>query len=167
MTNRMLCNRMLCAAVMAAMTFTLGACSGGSEPDDATPTSESAGDTASTPDPNSDAELGLDDEGEAELGPPPPPAFDVLATEPTEAGPRPLLAWAAVDGAVAYDLIVLDAQGTPYWAWTGESTSVHLGGVENPDAVGAWVFEPLTWIVTARDAAGQPLAMSEQAALLP
>lgn len=98
---------------------------------------------------------------------PPPPAFDTLVTEPTEPGPRPLLAWASVDGATIYDLIVLDAAGSPYWAWSGEDTSVYLGGVENPDAVGAWVFEPLTWIVTARDGEGQPLAMSESAELVP
>lgn len=93
--------------------------------------------------------------------------FDVLVTEPTVAGPHPELAWSAVDGAASYDLIVLDGAGDPYWAWSGEATSVYLGGVQNPDAVGAWVFEPLTWIVTARDSDGQPLAMSERAELLP
>lgn len=93
--------------------------------------------------------------------------FDVLATEPTVAGPRPELAWSAVEGAASYDLIVLDGAGEPYWAWSGEATNVYLGGVQNADAVGAWVFEPLTWIVTARDSNGEPLAMSARAKLLP
>lgn len=93
--------------------------------------------------------------------------FDVLATEPTDPGPHPELVWSAVSGAASYDLIVLDGAGDPYWAWSGDSTSVYLGGVQNPDAAGAWVFEPLTWIVTARDGEGEPLAMSARATLLP
>ncbi len=91
----------------------------------------------------------------------------MIETEPSEPGPHPQLAWAEVAGAATYDLIVLDAAGETYWAWSGTESSVHLGGVESPDAVGAWVFEPLTWIVTARDAEGEPLAMSAKADLTP
>lgn len=98
---------------------------------------------------------------------PEPQVFELIITQATSPGPRPMLAWDSIDGATSYDLIVLDAEGTPYWAWSGEAAGVHLGGVENPDAVGAWVFEPLTWIVTARDNEGQPLAMSAAAELLP
>ena len=95
------------------------------------------------------------------------PAFPVLATAPTEPGPRPLLSWDAVEGAARYDLMVLNAEGVAYWGWSGTETAIHLGGIEDPDAAGAWVFEPLTWVVTARDADGQPLALSEQATLEP
>lgn len=95
------------------------------------------------------------------------PVFPVLATAPTGPGPRPLLSWDAVDGATQYDLMVLNSEGVAYWGWSGAETAVYLGGVEDPDAAGAWVFEPLTWVVTARDAAGQPLALSEQATLEP
>lgn len=98
---------------------------------------------------------------------PAPVIFDVIETEPNEPGPRPELSWSPVDGAAAYDLIVLDAERRPYWGWSGADTSVHLGGVSNPEAIGAWVFEPLTWIVTARDGAGRTLAVSQQAALEP
>ncbi len=62
-----------------------------------------------------------------------------------------------------YDLMVLNAEGVAYWGWSGTETAIHLGGIEDPDAAGAWVFEPLTWVVTARDADGQPLALSESA----
>lgn len=152
-------------ALMAglAAALTLGACSSGAdEPVDAAPTTVDA----SAPDetaPETDNEPSSD----AEEAPGQPQVFELIATEPIAAGPRPLLAWEPIEGAAAYDLIVLDAAGAPYWAWTGETSSVFIGGVENPDAVGAWVFEPLTWIVTARDAEGQPLAMSAKAELLP
>lgn len=96
-----------------------------------------------------------------------PIIFEVIETEPNEPGPRPELSWSAVDGAVTYDLIVLDSGGSAYWGWSGETTSIHLGGVSNPDAIGAWVFEPLTWIVTARDSAGQTVAVSLRATLEP
>lgn len=154
------------AVAMAVAVLSLASCSDSSEPDNATPTTAVAATDTTTA---IDADAGADasTEPDAEVAAQQPQVFELIATEPTPAGPRPLLAWAGVDGAVAYDLIVLDAAGTPYWAWTGEATSVHIGGVENPDAIGAWVFEPLTWIVTARDADGQPLAMSAQAELLP
>ena len=152
---------------MIALILVAAGCSDGSSP-----ATEGADDTQVTTAESSaaDAESSQEDtpqEDSAEDLVLPPPAFDVLATEPTDAGPRPLLTWASVTGAATYDLVVLDAEGRPYWAWTGEDTSVFLGGVENPEAVGAWVFEPLTWIVTARDATGQPLALSEEAELLP
>ena len=42
-----------------------------------------------------------------------------------------------------------------------------LGGMDNPDAIGAWVFEELTWMVVARDGDGAPLAMSQRVVLEP
>lgn len=152
-------------AMAAIIVLSLAGCSGGSEPAADSPTTiESGSETTSAV---TEGETAPETAPEPEPALEQPQVFELIATEPTAAGPRPLLAWASVEGAVAYDLIVLDTQGAPYWAWSGEATSVHLGGVENPDAVGAWVFEPLTWIVTARDAEGQPLAMSATAPLEP
>ncbi len=166
MTNRHAMNTQgarCLAKITALAVFALAAasCSSGDDSTSATSSAEvveNDSSTATAAEPDSETET----EVEAE-----PQVFAILATEPTEPGPRPMLAWDSVDGATTYDLIVLDAEGTPYWAWSGEATGIHLGGVENPDAVGAWVFEPLTWIVTARDSEGQPLAMSAQAELLP
>lgn len=93
--------------------------------------------------------------------------FPEIALTATEPGPRPLLSWSGVDDAALYQLTVLDADGVPYWAWSGTETSVHLGGMENPDAIGAWVFEPLSWMVVARDASGAPVGMSMRGQLLP
>lgn len=92
-------------------------------------------------------------------------ALPVLETQPTAEGPRPLLEWEPVEGAASYTLVVLGSDGTPYWAWSGAEASVHLGGFDDPDAVGPWVHEPMTWTVAALDGAGQPLALSDPAVL--
>lgn len=165
MTGHFTSWRVLFAAIALVLAGTTS-CSSTDEPDDAstTSTSETSADATST----SSAEVEADESAEAdETVVEAPQVFELMVTEPTEPGPRPFLAWDSVEGASTYDLIVLDAAGTPYWAWSGEATGVHLGGVENPEAVGAWVFEPLTWIVTARDSDGQPLAMSGTAQLEP
>jgi hypothetical protein len=93
--------------------------------------------------------------------------FAEIALAPTEPGPRPLLSWAAVDGAALYQLTVLDADMVPYWSWSGTETEVPLGGMDNPDAIGAWVFDELTWVVVARGADGAPRAMSTREVLEP
>lgn len=156
-------------ALMAIMSLAVSACSSGGEPAASPEASVAVDDdstaTVSGPEGDDSVATGAVEADETDLGA--VVIFDVLVTEPSVAGPHPELAWSAVDGAASYDLIVLDGAGDPYWAWSGEATSVYLGGVQNPDAVGAWVFEPLTWIVTARDSDGQPLAMSERAELLP
>jgi hypothetical protein len=93
--------------------------------------------------------------------------FPEIALGPTEPGPRPTLSWSGVDGAALYQLSVLDADGVPYWGWSGTETAVPIGGMDNPDAIGAWVFEELTWMVVARDADGAPLGMSRRGLLEP
>jgi hypothetical protein len=93
--------------------------------------------------------------------------FAEISLTATEPGPRPLLAWGEVDGAALYQLTVLDAAGVPYWSWSGSTSAVHLGGMDNPDAMGAWVFEELTWMVVARAADGTPLAVSRRGTLEP
>ncbi len=123
-----------------------------------TTTADSSNDTSDTP--TADAETQADDEAGADLF----PEIELASTEP---GPRPTLSWSGVDGAALYQLTVLDADGTPYWSWSGTDTTVPLGGMENPDAMGAWVFEELSWMVVARDDAGAPLGMSRRGVLEP
>lgn len=98
---------------------------------------------------------------------PPADIFPEIIIDPTEAGPRPVLSWSKVERAALYQLTVLDAGGVPYWAWSGTENAVPLGGMDNPDAIGAWVFEELTWTVVARDTGGTPLGMSHPAVLRP
>lgn len=93
--------------------------------------------------------------------------FTPIGLQPTEAGPRPLLEWEAIDGADEYYVVVLGSDGTPYWAWSGVSTSIHVGGVEDPEGIGAWVGEPMTWSVSALDADGKVLGLSSSADLIP
>ena len=93
--------------------------------------------------------------------------FPEITLDPTESGPRPILSWSEIEGTALYQLTVLDADGVPYWAWSGTETAVPLGGMDNPDAIGAWVFEDLSWMVVARDASGAPLGMSRREALRP
>ncbi len=90
-----------------------------------------------------------------------------LLLEEATPGPRPLLSWAAVDGADRYTLVVLGDDGTPYWAWSGTETTIHFGGFDDPDAIGPWVHEAMTWTVAATDAAGKPLAISQAGILTP
>ncbi len=147
--------------------FIMAGCSGSSEESsDATLQAVATTSEASVDASTGDDSLPDDSDDEA-AGPELPPPFPELVVQPTEPGPRPLLAWDTVEGAVDYELFVLDADGAAYWAWSGTETSVYLGGMENPDAVGAWVFEPLTWVVAAVDADGTTLAMSTRADLLP
>ena len=93
--------------------------------------------------------------------------FDPIATEPTESGPRPLLAWEAIEGADLYQVVVLGADGEPYWAWSGTETEIHVGGNPEPQALGAWVHESMTWTVSAHGPEGQVLGLSSPAGLEP
>ena len=92
-----------------------------------------------------------------------------LSLDPTvESGSHPTLSWPAVDGATSYWLVLLDSAGEPYWAWTGSATSVRVGGGDR-DATNqtAALHEPMTWTVSAFDAAGALLAISEPANAAP
>jgi hypothetical protein len=69
-------------------------------------------------------------------------------------GAQPLLEWEPVSGAASYDVVLYDADGAPYWAWSGETTQVAVGdGAADPT-----VTAGMTWSVTAYDADGTPLA---------
>ena len=96
-----------------------------------------------------------------------PLRYPGIATTDAEPGSNPLLSWTPFDGATLYRVVVLDPDGDPYWAWSGTETAVHLGGSATPTAVGARVFGEMTWQVSAYDADGAPLAISERRRLSP
>lgn len=85
-----------------------------------------------------------------------------------EGGPHPTLAWAPVDGAATYWLVLHDAAGRVYWAWTGVETQVRVGGGDRPELnQTAALHEPMTWSVTAADAAGNIVGFSDVATVAP
>lgn len=93
--------------------------------------------------------------------------LDPIAVTVADPGPRPLLTWAPVDGATLYLVTVLDSSGVGYWTWEGTDTEVHVGGTAEPDAIGPYVFEDMTWRVAAQDDSGTLLAVSEPSPLSP
>ena len=93
--------------------------------------------------------------------------LDPITVTVAEPGPRPLLTWEPVDGAALYLVTVLDSSGTGYWTWEGTDTEVHVGGTAEPDAIGPYVFEDMTWRVAAQDDSGALLAVSQPSPLNP
>ena len=95
------------------------------------------------------------------------PGVSVL--EVTAAGAdatRPTFTWAAPANATSYQLVVQTADGVPLWAWTGEETSVVLGGAERPaDVEGPTLTGPSRVRVYALDAADAIVAVSSWVAL--
>ena len=92
----------------------------------------------------------------------------LVLEEPIEDGSHPVLSWQPVDGAASYWLVVHDAEGGPYWAWTGADTSVRLGGGDRAETnQTAALSAALTWSVLALDADGIPLAVSGEGQLAP
>ena len=60
-------------------------------------------------------------------------------------------------------MVVLGADGVPYWAWTGTDTQVRFGGAPSDDGgQTAALHEPMTWSVLAVDGDGVILAVSER-----
>lgn len=92
------------------------------------------------------------------------PVIEVSHDGPAQ---RPMLSWVEVTGATRYSVVVLGSDGSPYWAWSGTTTEVPMGGIDDPDVVGPWVHEPMTWTVAATDADGVSIAMSPAADLAP
>lgn len=86
-----------------------------------------------------------------------PVAVTVAGTDPT----RPTFVWDAVAGATSYELVVHAGDGTPSWAWTGDATTVPLGGVERgADQEGPTLAGPSTVRVYAFDANAHLVAVS-------
>lgn len=92
-----------------------------------------------------------------------------LLTETADGGHRPLLEWEPVADADHYSAYLYAPSGEVYWAWTGRDTSVPVGGAPRIDdgAPGPSVTDGMTWAVLAHDAAGLPLAVSEQRPIAP
>ena len=93
----------------------------------------------------------------------------VAALEVTVAGAdrsRPAFTWAAAPGAASYQLAVQSADGVPVWAWSGDETSVVLGGAERAaDVEGPTLTGPSRVRVYAFDAAFTVVAVSSWVAL--
>ncbi len=87
-----------------------------------------------------------------------PKPIEATTPPPIRPDDGPILSWEPVDGATQYRLVVLTADGETYWAWSGSTTSVALGG--DDDTAGHRFVASLTWQVTAYDAAGVPVAFS-------
>jgi ABC-type Fe3+-hydroxamate transport system substrate-binding protein len=81
---------------------------------------------------------------------------------------RPVLSWTPVAGAARYALVVRAGGDAPYWAWTGTETTIRLGGSGDGENVQlAQLHEAMTWRVSAFDASGRLLAISDVGALRP
>jgi len=101
--------------------------------------------------------------------------LDSLATitilTPTDGnGPRPLLEWEPVNGAVHYLLTVTPPDDVAYWAWSGAESMVWFGGTHEqpPDGVaGPTLFEPMELRVVAVDDADRIIAASQPALINP
>lgn len=91
------------------------------------------------------------------------PAIELVSPQ-SGAGIRPLLEWSAVDGAAYYLATVYAPDGSPYWTWTGTTTSVHVGGepVLDDDRPGPSVTVGMTWGVVALDDTIVPIALSDR-----
>lgn len=75
-------------------------------------------------------------------------------------GETPTFEWEPVEGAAAYSLVVLDAEGQPVWAWEGPAPSA--GFPTGPREPRARCSTPgSTWSVAALDGDGHVVAASE------
>ena len=85
--------------------------------------------------------------------------IEVLTPE-SGGGERPDFAWTAVDGATSYQVTLLAPDGTFYWGWDGDETSVPLGGFPRlvPAATGPRLVSGMSWTVMAFDAEFRPIA---------
>ncbi len=171
------------AVTMLTVTVLAASCSSGSDESiDAAPNeSVTAATEASTDDvaaSDSEATAPADTAAPAETAPAStdaptptaPPLIEAadtfkLLTAPVELGTQPKLAWEAVVGAARYRVVVLDGEGLPYWAWSGEDTSVFLGGGASSEGAGPSVGAGFTWSVMAFDSEESFLAASALAPL--
>lgn len=86
-----------------------------------------------------------------------------LITAQQGGGDRPLLEWTPVDGVDVYGVYLYAPDGSIYWTWQGEATSVFVGGeTQLPDAMpGPSVVDQMTWSVVGFDADLLPMAASD------
>jgi hypothetical protein len=93
-----------------------------------------------------------------------------LLTPTSGVGEKPLFEWSAAPGASSYALFLYFSDGNPYWAWSGESTSIYLGGYASAppaDAAGPILVDGMTWAVIAFDASENVIASSEKQPISP
>jgi len=86
------------------------------------------------------------------------------------AGAYPLFEWSAVPDAAFYLLFVFDTNGVTYWAWEGTTTSVYLGGLDQPPTPGSMgpvLDVPMTWAVIAFDGDENLIASSAERPIAP
>ena len=141
--------------------------------DDTSPTTGAEGATTTTT--GSDTDTTDTTDATTTTAPPAEPLFAgvegrvVLLTPTSGEGTRPLLEWAPVDGAHHYAVYLYAPDGDVYWAWTGEATSVHVGGdpVIEEGLSGPSVAEGMSWAVIANDEDLLPIAVSEQREISP
>jgi len=106
---------------------------------------------------------------------PGPPMFEgldggiVLRTPTSGGGERPLLEWEPSAGAEHYVVFLYAPSGEAYWVWSGDDTSVHVGGEPQlgPGSPGPNVVEGMSWAVIAYDADMVPVAVSERRPIAP
>lgn len=164
----------LLAAAVVIGALVVGACSSGSS-DTTLSTAVTDGGAATT--------VAGVTEGASETTAPPETTTTTVAEEPAIAGAdlieqatptsgggtRPLLEWAAIDGASLYFVSMYTETGDPYWAAVTEETQTYVGGPLQIPAgrSGPNVADGYTWVVYAEDADGNLLAVSPSRAIAP
>jgi hypothetical protein len=86
-----------------------------------------------------------------------------LLTPTSGVGQKPNFEWSAVDGAASYTLFLNFSDGQPYWTWSGEATSIYLGGYDSPppaDAAGPILLDGMSWAVIAFNTEANVIASS-------
>jgi hypothetical protein len=160
--------------LVVALALAGWACSGSDgEPPEADAASSSSTPTSTEPTTVVEADSLTPEPTAVPTSTPTPVAFPAFAAESglpdieqltatDSGGRRPLLEWAAHDGAMYYIVAVFSPSGEIYWGWRTSDTSVPVGG--NPqldeDALGPAVSTGMTWSVIAFDETGDPVATS-------
>ena len=77
-------------------------------------------------------------------------------------GSRPVLAWVPVDDAAHYEVSLFAPSGEMYWAWSGATPAIPVGGepLLGPNSAGPAVIEGMSWYVLAIDAEGLIIGQS-------
>ena len=135
--------------LLALLTIAVSACSG------TTPSSPSGGEVAST--------TGQEQGSDKPFVPFSGLETIELLTPASGVGQKPNFEWSAVDGAASYTLFVNFSDGQPYWTWSGEATSIYLGGYDSPppaDAAGPILLDGMSWAVIAFNAEANVIASS-------
>ena len=151
--------RVRAVAVMAVALFGAACTSDG---DDATPVRTSSQGAASSAAESTAAPPLVDAEAVATV--------ELLEPPESGAGEVPTFRWTAVPDAATYRLFVLDADGTPIWAWEGTATEVNLGGLDGdrPEGEAGPVISPgSSWTVAALDPDGHVIAVSPRRTVSP